>query len=50
MVERLQEFEQKIDPILGILSLPEVTKHMEEIGKEDQTFFEYLAQNHDVRK
>ena len=33
VVDKLQDFELTIDPILTVLGLPEVTKHLEESGK-----------------
>lgn len=30
VVDKLQDFEMTIDPILSVLGLPEVTKHLEE--------------------
>ena len=33
VVEKLQEFETAIDPIVAVLALPEVTKTFEESGK-----------------
>lgn len=33
VVDKLQEFETTIDPILSVLTHPEVTKHFEESGK-----------------
>ena len=33
VVDKLQDFESTIDPILSVLALPEVTKHFEESGK-----------------
>lgn len=33
VVDKLQEFEATIDPILSVLGQPEVTKHMEDSGK-----------------
>ena len=38
VVDKLQEFEAAIDPIVSVLALPEVTKHFEESGKYDSLY------------
>ena len=45
VVARLQELEERLDPIVQLFEDPEVAEHMK---KEDTSLFDYLAQNHEV--
>ena len=45
MVDKLQEMEVKLDPILQLFELPDVAGEMK---KDDSNIFEYLTKNHKV--
>lgn len=46
VVDQLHQYEQTIHPIVQLFEDPDVAKTIES-GKEDQSLFEYLVQNHD---
>ncbi len=45
MVDKLQEMEVKLEPILQLFELPDVAEQMK---KDDSNIFEYLTNHHKV--
>jgi len=48
IVEKMDMLQEALEPIVTILSNPEVSEHIESNTGKDQNLLEYLTANHEV--